>query len=248
MIKISGTELDINTIIDQYKNHSIERYTLNKLFSSVHIYDYNSLDELKFELNMRKNIVNASIELDRSDFSFSVFRKSRCNTDFWERTKQGGFLLKEGVKPSVAINDIYKNSRKYATECATAMVIVYYRAFLDSFSEKFFDATFSRIYLMNWYYVDDHLKLHTSDTIADDLPGDCRYFQNPQVNPLTPEWQGENVIDLGNGKYYGHGIGIRTSDEIIAALNTRRIIWATESAYLLDSAKRPNFQQLAHIY
>lgn len=248
MIKISGTELDINTIIDQYKNNSIERYTLNKLFSSVHTYDYNSLDELKLELNMRKNIVTASIELDRSDFSFSVFRKSRCNTDFWERTKQGGFLLKEGVKPSAAINDIYKSSSKYATECATAMVIVYYRAFLNTFSGKLFDTTFSKIYLMNWYYVDEHLRLYTIDTIADDLPGDCRYFQNPQVNPLAPEWRGENVIDLGNGKYYGHGIGIRTSNKIIAELNSKRIIGATESAYLLDSAKRLDFQQLVHVH
>lgn len=248
MIKISGDNFDINTIIDQYKNNSIERDILHKLSSSSQVYNYASLDELKFELNLRKNIVNAAINLDRSNFEFAVFRKSRCNTDYWERTRQGGFLLKEGVRPSTAINDIYKNSNKYSTECATAMVIVQYKAVLDSFGEKLFDNSFQKIYLMNWHYMDTNLGLDISDNIVDYLPGDCRYFKNPQVNPLTPEWQGENVVDLGNGKYYGHGIGIRTGNEIIEALNKERIIGARKSAYLLDSATRADFKQLAHIY
>ena len=248
MIRISGDNFDINTIINQYKDNSIERKVLDILHSSRKIYDYNSLDELKFELTLRKNIVNAAIDLNRSNFDFAVFRKARCNTDYWERTRQGGFLLKDGVRPSAAINDIYKNSNKYATECATAMVIVYYKAVLDSFGEKLFDDSFSKIYLMNWHYMDRNLGLDTSDEVVDYLPGDCRYFKNPDVNPLTPEWQGENVIFLGNEKYYGHGIGIGTGNEIIKALNEERFIGARRSAYLLDSVTRPDFQQLAYIY
>lgn len=248
MIKISGENFNINTIIDQYKNNSIERYVLEKLSSSNEVYNYGSVDELKFELTLRKNIVNAAIDLNRSNFDFAVFRKSKCNPDYWERTPQGGFLLKNGVNASSAINDIYKNSHKYATECATAMVIVYYKAVLDSFGGKLFDATFSNIYLMNWHYMDRNLGLDISDDIADFLPGDCRYFKNPQVNPLTPEWQGENVIDLGNGQYYGHGIGIKTADGIIKALNEERFMGARQSAYLLNSATRPDFKHLAYIY
>ena len=57
----------------------------------------------------------------------------------------------------------------------------------------------------------------------DYLPGDCRYFNNPDVDPLTPEWQGENAIDLSGGMYYGHGIGIKTADKIIEILNHNRI-------------------------
>lgn len=248
MIKISGDNFDIKTIINQYKENSVERKVLDILNLSRKTYDYNSLDELKFEVNLRKNIVSAAFDLNRSKFDFAVFRKSKCNTDYWERTRQGGFLLKDGVKPSDAINDIFKNSNKYATECATAMVIVFYKAVLDSFGDKLFDDSFHKIYLMNWHYMDASLGLDISDNIVDYLPGDCRYFKNPQVNPLTPEWQGENVIDLGNGKYYGHGIGIGTANEIIEALNKERIIGARKSAYLLDSATRPDFKQLAHIY
>lgn len=248
MIKIAGDNFDVNKIINNYKSNSIERLVLDKMSSSREVYKYNSLDELKFELNLRKNTANAAIDLDKSDFDFVVFRKSRCNTEYWERTPNGGFLLKKGVRPSAAINDIYKNSRKYATECATAMVIVYYKAVLDSFGEKLFDSIFSNIYLMNWHYIDRDLGLDISDNIADYLPGDCMYFKNPQVNPLTPEWQGENVIYLGNDKYYGHGIGIANANQMIKELNRERIIGATESAYLLDAATRPDFEHLAHIY
>ncbi|WP_368488859.1 protein-glutamine gamma-glutamyltransferase [Clostridium sp. BJN0013] len=248
MIKISNSNFDINSIIAQYKDNSIEKYILNELSSSSQTYYYNSLEELKFELNLRKNIVDASIKLSMSQFRFRTFRKSMCNPEYWERTKQGGFLLKEGVRSSTAINDIYKNSSKYGTECATAIVIVYYKGCLSSFQEKIFDSTFKKIYLMDWQNIDENFSLNVISDIEDYLPGDCRYFRNPEVNPLTPEWQGENVIVLGNGKYYGHGVGIRTADEIVGALNKRRIIGATQSAYLLDSVTRPDFKQLSDIY
>ncbi|MFV2050776.1 protein-glutamine gamma-glutamyltransferase, partial [Metabacillus sp. YM-086] len=72
----------------------------------------------------------------------------------------------------------------------------------------------------------------------DYLPGDCLYFDNPQFNPKTPQWRGENVIDLGNDLYFGHGIGIKTADGIIESLNKRRKAYATESAYLLSQVTR----------
>lgn len=202
---------------------------------------------MSFESSLRKNIVNAAIALDRSYLSFSTFRKSYCNENYWKRTRQGGFLLKKDVRSSAAINDIYENGRKYGTECATAMVIVFYKACLDSFGDRLFDTVFPEIYLMNWQNIDRNLGLTTMDDITNPLPGDCRYFRNPQVSPLTPEWQGENVIDLGDGMYYGHGVGIKTGEQIIDALNSNRVMGANQSAYLLDSATRPDFEHLSHI-
>lgn len=212
------------------------------------IYKYDSFDQLKFELNLRRNIVDAAIELSKSKFSFRTFRKSMCNEDYWKRTNEGGFLLMTGIKPSDAVRDIYINSYKYGTECATAIVIVYYKALVEMLPENMFNELFRGIYLMNWEYLDSDLGIRHYHGVPDVLPGDCLYFKNPEVNPLTPEWQGENAIDLGNGLYYGHGIGIRRAEGIIEVLNRKRKSDAKESAYLLDSVTRPDFKSLAGRY
>ena len=67
---------------------------------------------------------------------------------------------------------------------------------------------------MNWKYLDKDLGVRSSNNKRS-LPGDCLYIANPDVDPATPEWQGENVIQLINGRYYGHGIGIRTIEGFI---------------------------------
>ena len=77
--------------------------------------------------------------------------------------------------------------------------------------------------------------------------GDRRYFDNPDVDPVTPEWQGENVIVLDNSLYYGHGIGIEDANDIIKSLNSNREHGSTQSAFLMDSASRPNFKKLYDI-
>jgi protein-glutamine gamma-glutamyltransferase len=248
MIRINGRIIPPNNIIENYPANIIERKIINILSESSKMYRYSSLDELRFELKIRSNIVNASIRLNRSGLAFKVFRKAYCNTNFWELTREGGFLLKRNAAPSKAINDIFVNGRKYGTECATAMVIVFYKAVLDIFPEELFNKLFSSIHLMNWSYLDKNLDIGYYVNEEDYLPGDCRYFKNPDVNPLTPELQGENAIDLGNGRYYGHGMGILTGEQIIRELNENRKEGSRRSAYLINSATHPNFKHLAYIY
>jgi protein-glutamine gamma-glutamyltransferase len=156
----------------------------------------------------------------------------------------GGFTLKTGVRPSEAIDDIFVNTRLYGTECATAIVIIYYKAVLDSYKADLFNKAFGEIVLMNWRDMDDLLGVSTYRRLPDYVPGDCRYVKNPDVNPLTPEWQGENIIDLGSGRYYGHGIGTGDVEYFIRALNQNRIAGSQVSAYLMDSATRPDFHGL----
>ncbi|MDP4180828.1 MAG: protein-glutamine gamma-glutamyltransferase [Bacillota bacterium] len=248
MIEIGSNSISFETLTNQMDLNGDKKTIAYILASSDYVYRYASEDYLKFELDLRKSIINAAISLNRSRFSFRVFRKSRCNPDYWSRTNEGGFLLQNNVKPSDAINDIYTNSSSYATECSTAMVIVYYKALVDVLPKELFNSLFPEIYLMNWQHLDRDIGIVDYPNVHDYLPGDGRYFKNPDVDPMTPEWQGENVFDLGDGYYYGHGIGIGSGETIISELNKYRIENAERSAYLLDSAKRPNFKHLADKY
>lgn len=248
MIKISGSSVNPENIFSQYSLNNIQKNIVTSMSASNKVYEYASLDQLKFELDLRISIINVSRKLNGSNFAFRVFTKSFCNKVFWTRTNEGGFLLKSNVKPNEAIDDIFTNGHKYGTECATAMVIIFYKAVLDLYPTELFNSMFPNIQLMNWHYLSKNLGLNYYGNQTDYFPGDCRYFKNPDVNPLTPELQGENAIDLGNGTYYGHGMGITTGEGIIRILNRNRKIGAKRSAYLMDSATRPDFKYLHYKY
>ncbi|MCX7773405.1 MAG: protein-glutamine gamma-glutamyltransferase [Clostridia bacterium] len=225
-------------------NDPVKKLTYDILQNSSKIYQYQSADSLQFELDMRSFIVQRALELNASNFSFAVFKKSRCNEAYWIRTDEGGFRLRRGQSAYKAILDILQNSRAYATECATAIVIVFYLALTRMFSEDLFDKLFDNIYLMGWEYLDENLGIQVFKNLKDPLPGDCLYFENPDFDRDTPEWRGENVIMLGEDKYYGHGIGIRNSEGIIRSLNRNRNPGSTESAYLGNRVIRPNYRYL----
>ena len=249
MIKFSLPDQNINSIIDEYRQDRLERKIIDKMNDTQTVLNYKDTSELKFEVDLRKHIVDVAFALDNSGMDFAVFRKTRCNEKFWDRQNNGGFELKNGVSASEAISDILKNPRKYATECATAMVMVYYLAILQMYPRELFDKTFNKIILMNWHNIDrDMGRIGMMNDKSNDIPGDRRYFKNPDVDLSTPEWQGENVIDLGNGKYYGHGIGIYSADAIIKSLNENRKEGADTSAYLMETAGNPDYKNLYSIY
>lgn len=236
MIRISGEDFNLKDLPSGYVLAPLSKNILNILESSTKIYNYTSVSQLLFEADFRKNAVHSAVLFDKSGINFKEFRKSKCNELYWERTKNGGFLLKDGIKPCDGINDIFTSGSDYATECATAIVIIYYKALVSMLPENIFNKLFFSIFLMDWIYSTNTFSMNYEETPSDYLPGDCRYFDNPDVNPLTPEWQGENVIDLGNGTYFGHGIGIRTPEKIIASLNKHRKVDAAKSAVLLNSS------------
>ncbi|WP_273124015.1 protein-glutamine gamma-glutamyltransferase [Metabacillus sp. HB246100] len=206
----------------------MNRYPNNYVFSSY--------SHFQFTLMLRQHIIQASRNLLASKVKFRTFRTSYCNGQYWQLTSQGGFKLKPQARPSEAIQDIYENGRLYGFECATAIVIIFYTAVLYSIDHHQFDRLYQGLYLRDWQS-DEDLPIYTRRG-NDFLPGDCLYFKNPQFDPNTPQWQGENVIDLGNDLYFGHGIGIKTAEGIVESLNKKRSPYATESAHLLSQVTR----------
>ena len=248
MIFVSGKAIPIQEIEKNYAPGSVERTVAAAMSASNGKHVFKSREDLNFELKLRGEIVAASKALNQSGMGFEVFQKTRCNPQFWVRTEEGGFRLKSGAVPNEAVSDIFENGRFYGTECATAMMIVYYKALLNVYEPFLFNRTFPKIELMDWHHIDKLLRdAGYVRKKPDYFPGDRRYFSNPDVDPMTPQWQGENVIELENGLYYGHGIGIRNADSIIRALNRNRSSDADESASLLDAAGRPDFEELADV-
>lgn len=221
----------------------LERRIVQDKQKSTVTYRYPSVEALEFELKMRLHIVEAAKALYASGVSFATFAKSRCNEEYWIRADNGGFQLRSGVLPSVGINDIFENGHLYAFECAGAIIIMLYKAVLDTVGDAVFNTYFQDLFLRDWQY-DRDLSLITTFNKNEAYPGDVLYFKNPEHDPDTPEWQGENVIMLDKDLYFGHGIGIESGEDIIAALNRMRKDGSMISAYLQDLVVFPDFEHL----
>lgn len=200
---------------------------------------YPNAATLQFELRVREHTVAAARALNESGAAFSTFDTTRGNPDYWNVAPNGALLLRPGRKPSEALRDIFANGPMYGFECATAIVIVFYKAVLESIGDQAYDLLFANTMLFHWN-VDRDLGLTTVPTNRF-IPGDALYFDNPDVDPDSPQWQGENVIAMGGGLYYGHGIGITGPEDIIRVLNQYRRPDAQRSAFLLDQATRPGY-------
>ena len=242
MIQLSGMPFQQSGM---WPSGSIEKMIHQRMIEDTAVYSHQSIGELSFEITLRKNIILSARAMNQSNVQFEVFANSRCNPQYWDLTRIGGFLLHHGVKPSDAIRDIYRNSSQYAFECATAMVIIYYNAILNLIGESLFNQLFQNIYLYSWH-ADPDLGIKATYR-GHFLPGDVVYFENPDFHPQTPYLRGENVVVLEDGTYFGHGLGIKTAEQIIHALNLARRPGANQAAYLTNIVARPSFKHLAKL-
>jgi protein-glutamine gamma-glutamyltransferase len=217
-----------------------QRAILERKQRSPRTYRYRSLRELEFELTVRMNTVYAAEGMAQGRAGFATFANSRCNERFWILTPEGGFRIRPDVAPSAGINDIFNNSGLYAFECAAAVVIVLYKAVLDTIGAPRFDYWFRNLYIFSWNYDRDlHLIQHTGDDV---FPGDVRYVDNPDVDPSLSQYQGENlIVMMQEDTYFGHGFGIVSEAAVVEALNRRRKPGATRSAYMLPEITHPNY-------
>ncbi|MCC3377410.1 protein-glutamine gamma-glutamyltransferase [Cohnella sp. REN36] len=211
--------------------------------NSAVTYRYQSVQHLRFEMALRAAIVAAADALSSSGLRFATFKNAKCNEQFWDLTGFGGFRIKEGSTPAAGIRDIFNNGGKYATECATASVIVVYKGVLDSIAESDFNRLFADLVLYDWEG-NENLRL-TTRSGTESFPGDLLYFKNPDFSPDTPQWRGENVVKIEDDLYYGHPFGIVPAATIIAGLNRYRRPESDQSAYLLDEVTQPGYLYLS---
>lgn len=181
------------------------------------------------------------------------FGDLKANKQLWrtEGTEMGTMHLKPGKRPSEAIRDIFEHPEKYQFECATALVVLRYKAMLELIGERDFDRICKDLKCGPWEQENDAAaawkvrgkgqegKVAATDAdVKNDLkPGDYTYFKNWSVSiaGYNAGWQGENVISLGKGMYYGHPFGIVSGKEIVDYLNqNRRTTGNVKSASLLD--------------
>ncbi|APU58612.1 hypothetical protein [Clostridium botulinum] len=64
MIRISGNIVTRDKIVAEYPPNSLERKIAEQLSSSEDVYSYDSLNQLKFDIKLRVNIVGAARELE----------------------------------------------------------------------------------------------------------------------------------------------------------------------------------------
>lgn len=243
MILISGESVSNSSL---FPLEELEETIFKRLNDDQEIHSYDTLEELRFEIALRNNIVASAALMAQGDARFETFAGSQCNPEYWQLTDTGGFMIRKDVNPSDAIADIFTNSQEYAYECATAKVIIYYHAILNTVGEQLFDKYFQELYLYSWHF-DSDLVMQSTHTYHF-IPGDVVYFKNPDFNPLTFWWRGENAVVMGGGKYFGHGLGIKDADYIIDFLNSTRKPGSDQPAYLTDYVARPSFTHLAKLF
>ncbi|SDH03168.1 protein-glutamine gamma-glutamyltransferase [Alteribacillus persepolensis] len=240
MIQIAGMVFQPS----QYSpTNPTEQIILERLQADRSWHTYPSIGALTFEIRLRTNIIASAKALYESDAAFEVFASTRANPMYWFVTSTGAIQLKEGVHPSSAIRDIFLNGSQYGFECATAMIIIFYDGVLRTIGDNLFNTHFQHLVLYSWNF-DPDLGLTTAYTNYF-IPGDVVYFENPDFHPQMSQWRGENAVVLENDKYFGHGVGMQSAQNMIATLNELRKPNATHSAYLSDIVARPNFVQLA---
>ncbi|MGM0846745.1 MAG: protein-glutamine gamma-glutamyltransferase [Bacillota bacterium] len=239
MIQVAGSPLQQ---VGSLNLGNMDEEIAKKMLDAKGSYVYPSLKDLLFELKTRGNIIESAKEMSESKAVFTTFQYAACNPAYWMLTEAGGFRVRPDVRPSQAVEDIYRNSALYAFECATACVIIFYHAVLKSIGPSAFDSLFQDIYLYSWH-VDPDLGLNTfyGDHY---LPGDVVYFNNPDYSAENPWYRGVNAVVLEDGQFFGHGFGISSSAKIIEFLNEVRNPDSNQPAYLASLVTRLSFANL----
>jgi hypothetical protein len=170
------------------------------------------------EIAFRARVVTAAKDLASSGASFAGSAEGdRVNQKLWTMGFGGRMQVRKFLeggeigKPSAALRDVFTNGHQYGFECATAMMVIYHKAILDHVGDAAFDAMFTEprnLAFFRWSIEDDDF-LDVKKLVHKPMPlmpGSHYYYTNPDASPENSAFSGENVLYLGDGQFYAHGI------------------------------------------
>ena len=192
-------------------------------------------------------VLFAAKRLDNANIAFADgLENFKMNEDFWTPVEGslGEFRVKEGVKASDAINDIFANPDKYTADCRTHTSMAMYKGILEANGRDKFDSLYTNndAFSIGPF---SSMQFAPEDATGAEIPrerggevdwskvqpGSYVYFDNPNVKPEYSDlWQGENAIFLGfnsAGEALFSAQGIEnngapvTADTILSHLNAR---------------------------
>jgi hypothetical protein len=137
-------------------------------------------ENLNIHVSARINIVEAAQSLAKN-LRFAT-NDPIYNDDLFH-VVGGNLKPKPGTDPVSAWQNFLNNPSEYAVACGAAAASLI-RGFGPSITARVSDP-------LDW------------------VPGDSGYINNANWNGLTPGHEGQNMIYLGSGKFYGHARGTR---------------------------------------
>ena len=223
----------------------------------------------KEDIVFRQRVVEAAHALAAGGAQFSASHDGdKVNSKLWTMGYGGKIQVRKFLpndeigKPSVALRDMFENGSAYGFECATAMMVIYHKAILDHIGDEKFDELFSSPRMLSFFRwsLEDEDYTKVKKLVEDDKiikqapkPGAHYYFLNPDASEANSAFGGENVLYLGDGTYYAHGIVgdsgsyIVTEDEIIATLSALRKPGSTTKPHRIGLELEMDALKVAHL-
>jgi RHS repeat-associated protein len=153
-----------------------------------------TVENIKQHVAARQNIVEAA-----KDYQVKFDTDLKLSGAFWQIVK-GEMQSKASAYD--ALEDVFKNPADYQMACRRAARLVMLWGIAQAVGKEEFDKAVGNRVLYN-----GQLKFMrgTKGVPADDwIPGDWGYIKSQAKNPRVGE-EGENIIYLGNGEYWGQG-------------------------------------------
>lgn len=199
-------------------------------------------------------VVSACLEMHQAHHEFAIAPLQRFSGAYWRRDGRlqhhATFHLRPGVKASAALNDVFRNPDGYRFECATALVLVYYRAIQKLIGERDFDRIMGDLKVGPWEYEPDLARFLLSSGKGDrpatpERARQLKYGEYTYTKNWAVSWwgwakgcQGQNQIRLDDDLYYAHSYALVGQGDIVARENGARVIGAKTSASMTDAQTR----------